>query len=243
MLDRLMEIAIIKYDIAWRVGLSKCDIIIEDKLEGWVANEVALHLYAPVYWGVDDIAWWVEEDVDLLVDVDENLILIAFVADTDARGWWVDGVGAEDREVPQLLFDIQDGRWLLFDYFAGYEGFDVWGVGELRVSEVYDLVEYLINEHKVLPDGLLIDDPTEILNDDHDAVQQLQDIGRGYVEASRSNHINRWFLEVCKIDALNVEDRFRIAFWELDLTVKQLRSVFDEIGTEVAVYYGVPAGW
>ena len=47
------------------------------------------------------------------------------------------------------------------------------GVGQLRMSEVNDFVEYFIDEHEVLPDDFFIDDATEILNDDDDAIEQF----------------------------------------------------------------------
>ena len=64
------------------------------------------------------------------------------------------------------------------------------GVGELGVPEVNDFVQYLVNQYKVFADGFLIDDPTEILDYDHDAIQQLQDIGRRDVEASGGYNID-----------------------------------------------------
>lgn len=45
------------------------------------------------------------------------------------------------------------------------------GVGELRVSKIDDFVEYLVDEYKVFADSFLVDDPTEVLDDDHDPVE------------------------------------------------------------------------
>ena len=39
------------------------------------------------------------------------------------------------------------------------------------MTEIYDLVENLIDEDEVLGDGLLVDDSAEILDDGHDAVE------------------------------------------------------------------------
>ena len=51
-------------------------------------------------------------------------------------------------------------------------------IGQLRMSKVNDLIQNLINQDKVLPDRLLIDDSAEIFDDDHDAIEQLQNVGR-----------------------------------------------------------------
>lgn len=60
MLDRLVEITIVKHDTAGSVGLSDGKVVVEDKFEGGVADEVTFHLDAPVDGGVDDVSWTVE---------------------------------------------------------------------------------------------------------------------------------------------------------------------------------------
>lgn len=242
MLHRLVEVAVVEDDVSGGVGLSERNIIVEYEFERRVTYEIALHLDASVDGGVDDVARGVEEDVDLLVDVDEDLVLVVLAADRDRGGGGVDGVGAEEREVAQLLLEVDDGGGLLLDDLAGDEGLDVGGAGELRVPEVDDLVQDLVDEHEVLADGLLADHPAEVLYDHYYPVQQLQDIGGRNVEPRGRHHVDRRLLQVREVDALNVEDGLSVALGQLHATVEQLGSVLDEVRPEVTVYYGVPAG-
>ena len=110
------------------------------------------------------------------------------------------------------------------------------------MSEIDDLVKYFIDKDEVFTDGLFIDDPTEVLDDRHDAVEQLQNVGWRHVEASRGHYIDGRFFEVCKIDALNVEDRLSISFGQFYFTIEEFGSVFDEIGSEVSVDYAIATG-
>lgn len=41
------------------------------------------------------------------------------------------------------------------------------------MAEIDDLIEDLIYQYEVFADGLLVDDPAEVLNYGHDAVEQL----------------------------------------------------------------------
>jgi hypothetical protein len=47
------------------------------------------------------------------------------------------------------------------------------GIGELRVSKIDNLIENFIDEDEVFADCLLVDDPAEILDNGHDAIEQL----------------------------------------------------------------------
>jgi len=93
-----MEIAVIQNDGSRSIGLSECDVIIEDEFECWVSDEVALHLYASIDRWVDDISRRVEKYVDLLIDIDEYLVLIGLAVDRHAGSGGVDGVGSEQWE-------------------------------------------------------------------------------------------------------------------------------------------------
>lgn len=64
------------------------------------------------------------------------------------------------------------------------------GVGELRMSEVDDLIEDLIDEYKVLADDFFIDGSAEVLDDDDDAVEEFEDVGGRDVEAGSGHHID-----------------------------------------------------
>lgn len=90
-----MEIAIVKNDTSRRVGLSQSQIVIQDKFKRGVANQIALHLNAPIDRTIDDVTWTVEQNVDLLVNVDEYIVCVVFVVDGNWRSWGVDGAGAE----------------------------------------------------------------------------------------------------------------------------------------------------
>lgn len=64
------------------------------------------------------------------------------------------------------------------------------GVGELRMSEVDDLIEDLIDEYKVLADDFFIDGSAEVLDDDDDAVEEFEDVGGRDVESGSGHHID-----------------------------------------------------
>lgn len=237
MLHSFVEVTVIQYDRARSIGISQCDIIIKYKFEGRIANEVALHLYAPIDSRIDDVPRRIKEDVYLLVNIYENLILVCFATDRYMRSRWVDGIGAPQRKTTQLLH-VEEGR-LRFCHLAGDQRFDVRGIGKLRMPKIDDLVQYLIDKHKIFPYSFLIDDPTEIFDDDYYAIEQFQDVRRRYVEAGGCNYVDGWFFKIGEIDAFDVEDGLYVALGELDLSVEELRGVFDEVGAEVAVYYGV----
>lgn len=59
------------------------------------------------------------------------------------------------------------------------------------MPEVYDLVQYLINQYEVLPDSFLRDLLTKILDNDDDPVEQLQDIAWTDIMASGRHNVNR----------------------------------------------------
>ena len=139
-----VEVAVVEDNGAGGVGLGEGEVVVEDEFEGGVAGEVTFHLDAAVDRGVDHVAWGVEEDVYFLVDVDENLVGVV-LADRDRGGRGVDGARAEDGELSDFFYVEQAAAGFGLDYFAGDEGFDVRGVGELGVSEVDDLVEDFID--------------------------------------------------------------------------------------------------
>lgn len=64
-------------------------------------------------------------------------------------------------------------------------------VSQLGMPEVYDLVQYLINQYEVLPDSFLRDLLTKILDNDDDPVEQLQDIAWTDIMASGRHNVNR----------------------------------------------------
>lgn len=107
------------------------------------------------------------------------------------------------------------------------------------MSEVDDLVEYLIDEDEVLPDDFFIDDPAEVLDDDDDAIEKFQDVGGRYVKPCGRHDVDGGLFEVGEVDALDVEDGLHVALGELDLAVEELRGVLDEVRAEVSVDYGV----
>lgn len=115
------------------------------------------------------------------------------------------------------------------------------GVGELGMSEVYNFIEDLINEDKILADGFFIDDTAEVFDDDDDAVEKLQYIGWGHVEAGGGYDVDGGFFKVGEIDAFYVEDGFDVTLRQLDLAIEELGGVLDEVGAEVSVDYGVAA--
>ena len=44
------------------------------------------------------------------------------------------------------------------------------------MTEIDDLVEYFIDEYKVFPNGLLVDNSAKIFDDGHDAVQEFEEV-------------------------------------------------------------------
>ena len=44
------------------------------------------------------------------------------------------------------------------------------------MSEIDDLIQYLIDEYKVLADDFFVNDAAKVFDDDHDPVEQLQDV-------------------------------------------------------------------
>ena len=46
------------------------------------------------------------------------------------------------------------------------------------MAEIDDLVEYLIDEYKVFPNCLLVDNSAKIFDDGHDAVQEFKEVRR-----------------------------------------------------------------
>lgn len=85
-------------------------------------------------------------------------------------------------------------------------------VGQLRVPEVDDFVEDLVNQNEVLSDRLLSDSATEVLDDDCDAVEEFEEVGGGDVEASGGDYVEGGLFEVGEVDAFDVEDGFGISF-------------------------------
>lgn len=233
-----MEVAVIEHNGARSVSFGEGEVVVEDKFEGGVADEVAFHLNAAVDGGVDDVAGGVEEDVDLLEDVDEDLVVVV-LADGHVGGRGVDGVGAEDGEVAQLLHVQQ--AVLALHHLRRDQRLDVRGVGELRVSEVQDLVQDLVDEDEVLADGFLVDEAAEVLDDDDDAVEEFEDVGGGDVEAGGGDDVDGGLLEVGEVNALDIEDGLHVALRQLHLPVEQFRRVLDQVRPEVSVYYRVPA--
>lgn len=45
------------------------------------------------------------------------------------------------------------------------------------MSEIDDFVENLVNKYEIFANSLFIDDSAEIFDDDHDSVEQLQNVG------------------------------------------------------------------
>lgn len=133
-----MEVAVVEDDGAGGVGVSDGEVVVEDEFEGRVAGQVALHLDAAVDGGVDDVAWGVEQDVDLFVDVDEDVVVVA-LADRNWGRRWVDSVGAEQWKVADLLY-VQQTCFALSYHLRGDQWFDVGSVGQLGVPEVDDFV-------------------------------------------------------------------------------------------------------
>lgn len=109
------------------------------------------------------------------------------------------------------------------------------------MPKIYYLVEYLVDEHKVLPDCLLSNLFTEILDDDDYSVEQLQDIAGTDIMASGCHYVNWWFLQVGEVNSLNVEDRLDVSLWEFYFAIEKLWGVLYEIGSEVSVYDAVPS--
>lgn len=133
-----MEIAVIQDNTSRCIRLSQSQLITKYQLKIRIASEVAFHLYASINWRVDHVSRWVEKDVDFLVNVNENLICVVFAYWNRGSGR-VDGIWAEEVKIVADFFEIQHTSFDLFD-FACDKRFDMWGVGQLRMAEVDDLV-------------------------------------------------------------------------------------------------------
>lgn len=64
------------------------------------------------------------------------------------------------------------------------------GIGQLRVSEIDDFIEYFIDEYKVLADDFFVDEAAKVLDDDYDPVEQFQDVGGGDIEPCRCYNVD-----------------------------------------------------
>ena len=111
------------------------------------------------------------------------------------------------------------------------------------MTEIYDLVEYFIDEYKVLPNGLLVDNSAKIFDDGHDAVQEFEEVWGWYVEPGCCYYIDWWFFEVCEIYSLNVEDWLCVSFCKFYFSIEELGSIFYQVRSEVAVDYTVASSW
>jgi hypothetical protein len=50
------------------------------------------------------------------------------------------------------------------------------GIGELGMSKIDDLVEYLIDEDKIFANDFLVNHPTEVFNDDYNPIEKFKDV-------------------------------------------------------------------
>ena len=71
---------------------------------------------ASIDWWIYYIAWWVEKNIDLLVDIDKDFVLIGLATDWDRGGGWIDRVWAEKGEISQSLHIEYGGRFGLYDF-------------------------------------------------------------------------------------------------------------------------------
>ena len=137
-----MKITVIHHNISRRVAIRHRQVLIEYDFQAGIASQVAFHLYRPINWTVDDVAAWIEQDVNLLVHIHKDFIsLVLAYGDSWCGGGY--GVGAEETEWAELFYIQDGGLWL--DYLWGDKGLYVGCVGELRVAEIDDLVQDLVD--------------------------------------------------------------------------------------------------
>jgi hypothetical protein len=79
------------------------------------------------------------------------------------------------------------------------------------VSIVDDLINDLVNQHKILPDRLLIQYSTEVSEYLHHPVEDIQDIGgRNVVFSSRYEEYSK-FLGIEIVDSINI--LYKLVIW------------------------------
>jgi hypothetical protein len=202
-----MEIAVIQDDSAQLCASLPADheVVVEDQSELRVSLQVALHLYDSVDGGVDDVSIGVKEDSQLLKYVNEDLILhVLLIRDLRHRPLYScgrDGVGGEYG-----WSEVAAGRLLLLDEngLVHNELLDDLSSHHLRMSIVDDLVYYLVDQYKVLPDALLIQHSAIVSEHLHHPVQYVHhERGRDVVLGSCDEEYAE-LLSVKEIDSLHI---------------------------------------
>lgn len=115
--------------------------------DSWLSHQKAFDSYLSLGLLVDQLAVRLEESLVSLADVDENVISILVVLNWGGALLSSDGSLLEDLKA-SLLFDLE--LWLLVDI-----GEDLLGCLGLEISKVDNLIENLIDEDEVVPDGIL----------------------------------------------------------------------------------------
>ena len=100
---------------------------------------------------------------------------------------------------------------------------------------INDLIDDLIDEHKILPDTLLIEDAAEVTEDLHHPVQDVHDIGgRDIVLGSCHKEYSK-LLRVEVANPVHVEAWGRVSLPELHFSEEDLTCLSTEIQTDYII--------
>lgn len=123
----------------------KHDLVVQTETQFRHAREVALHLDSTEDLAADDVAVGIDEQIDGLDDIKEDFVF----AIPDAFGAPADGIGDGHRGAHLLELKLVGflGDVLLKDL----------GLGGLDVTKVDHLVEKLVDDDKIVADGLFFE--------------------------------------------------------------------------------------
>ena len=202
-----MEVAVVQDDSTQLgAGLPAHDqVIVEHESEFRVSLQVTLHLYDPVDGGVDHIPIGVKEDSEFFEDVYEYLILHVLLVG-DLRHGSLDGCGGDGVGGEYGGSEVAAGGLLLLDEhgLVDDELLDDLCGHHLGVAVVDKLVYYLVDQHEVLPDTLLIQDAAIIPEDLHHAVQDVHHERRRHIVFGSGHEEYAELLSIEEIDSLHI---------------------------------------
>ena len=191
-----MEVAIVECHAALLAGgrAADCEIIIEHEAQLGVADQVALHLNHAVDGGIDDHAIGVEKDGQLLKNVHEDLVGLGLLR-VQLANRLLDGSRSHSARLENLwppaanrLLSLGFGlneHWLIDNELA-----DVLRGHQLRMAIVYHLVNNLIYEDEILPDGFFVEHAAIISENLHHSVNDVENGRRRHICLRRCHEVN-----------------------------------------------------
>mmetsp|Transcript_21420 Transcript_21420/g.67249 ORF Transcript_21420/g.67249 Transcript_21420/m.67249 type:complete len:257 (+) Transcript_21420:1433-2203(+) len=194
----LVELDVLKLDrLAARHGPAsrlEHELVVQPQLELGHAREEGLHLDRAHDLRVEDRSRAADQEVELLDDVEEDLVLPVLDPLRPPR----DRVRHRHRRTGRRDVPVA----LLRDELAQ----DL-RVHRLRVAKVHRLVHQLVDDHKVVPDALLVQLPKVVLEHPHQPVQVHQQQRHVRVPLRHAHQVQVVVLDVRERVPLVREDR------------------------------------